>query len=332
METTLPTQPHEIVEFVIDHLHDDPATLKICALVARSWAPRSQEWLFHEVTLDSPERWDRLLDVLAISQSPVCSYIRQVMISYSRPDRIAAEKAGALFSRVHELHFMNVAMDCPLICHLTRLDALVLHWCNQILSDTSYTLKCPPSIKRLNVVQDVSFMDVVDWLDMFTNLDSLREFSLSLSIKNHFPRAVHFITSHPSITNMSLYFSIWIEYSDLMNRMSILEIRHLHTKISLNRSSRAGYAEPLQFGYRLRRQRGDCPLSLRITADRRSSQPRPHIDSVRIFRSPGAIRAAGFSAYARHGLVHSGRSCVATASSGDCVSFYSRSGRWRQAL
>ena len=51
--------PPEILDIVIDHLHDEPTALRACCLVSKSWVPRSRTHLFGHVTFTytSIERW-----------------------------------------------------------------------------------------------------------------------------------------------------------------------------------------------------------------------------------------------------------------------------------
>jgi hypothetical protein len=45
----------EILDLVVDHLHDDPATLETCCVVSKSWVPRTQRHLFAHVEFDTLE-------------------------------------------------------------------------------------------------------------------------------------------------------------------------------------------------------------------------------------------------------------------------------------
>jgi len=42
--------PPEILDFIIDHLRDEPTTLKTCCVVSKSWVPRTRRHLFARVT------------------------------------------------------------------------------------------------------------------------------------------------------------------------------------------------------------------------------------------------------------------------------------------
>ena len=48
--------PPELLDHIIDHLHDDPTTLKACCVVAKSWVPRTQSHLFARVEFDAGQK------------------------------------------------------------------------------------------------------------------------------------------------------------------------------------------------------------------------------------------------------------------------------------
>jgi len=45
--------PPEILDLIIDDLHDEPATLKSCCVVSKSWVPRARKYLFSHVKFHS---------------------------------------------------------------------------------------------------------------------------------------------------------------------------------------------------------------------------------------------------------------------------------------
>jgi len=62
---TIMTNPYllqEILDDIIDLLHDEPETLKRCCLVSKSWAPRARKHLFARIEFQSPselESWKK---------------------------------------------------------------------------------------------------------------------------------------------------------------------------------------------------------------------------------------------------------------------------------
>ena len=45
--------PPELLDHIVDHLHDNPTTLKACCVVAKSWVPRARSHLFARVKFDT---------------------------------------------------------------------------------------------------------------------------------------------------------------------------------------------------------------------------------------------------------------------------------------
>ena len=55
METTMSRSlPPEILDLIVDHLHDETTTLKACCAVSKSWIPRTRKHLFACVELHGP--------------------------------------------------------------------------------------------------------------------------------------------------------------------------------------------------------------------------------------------------------------------------------------
>ena len=57
--------PPELDDLIIDHLYDDWRALACCALVRRSWLPRSRYHFWHELRLAcSDDEMHKLIDLL----------------------------------------------------------------------------------------------------------------------------------------------------------------------------------------------------------------------------------------------------------------------------
>lgn len=50
--TRYPVVPYELVDYIIDHLHNDISSLENCALVCRSWLPSSRFHMFRRIEVD----------------------------------------------------------------------------------------------------------------------------------------------------------------------------------------------------------------------------------------------------------------------------------------
>jgi hypothetical protein len=57
-----PHLPRETLDYIVDHLHDNPQALQQCSLVCKSWVPQTQKHLFAEVDFETDrelELWKR---------------------------------------------------------------------------------------------------------------------------------------------------------------------------------------------------------------------------------------------------------------------------------
>ena len=71
----------EILDPIVDHLHDEPATLKACCLVSKSWVPRTRRHFFDVVDFFSPRRLELWMKTFPDpSNSPAC-YTRSLRLS-----------------------------------------------------------------------------------------------------------------------------------------------------------------------------------------------------------------------------------------------------------
>jgi hypothetical protein len=69
--------PPELVDRIIDHLHDHQVSLKACALTCRTWRFASQYHFFKTVGLPGEGRAEELLDIVIRSPS-VARLVEQV--------------------------------------------------------------------------------------------------------------------------------------------------------------------------------------------------------------------------------------------------------------
>ena len=48
--------PPELLDLIVEHLRDEPTTLKACCIVSKSWISRIRKYLFARIRIRSPER------------------------------------------------------------------------------------------------------------------------------------------------------------------------------------------------------------------------------------------------------------------------------------
>ena len=83
--------PPEILDLILDHLYDEPTTLRACCLVSKSWVPRTRRHLFDRVDFHPPiillESWMKTFP--DPFKSPAC-YSRSLNFCHLRfPDDTA---------------------------------------------------------------------------------------------------------------------------------------------------------------------------------------------------------------------------------------------------
>ena len=113
---SLPLLPVELLDHIVDYLHDTRDALKSCRLVSRSWAPRTRKHLFANVTFYDAkdlQSWKNMFP--DPSTSPAC-YTKNLTIRCPKAVTSAdldAEERGwiAAFSRV--VHFDLNLRDAP---------------------------------------------------------------------------------------------------------------------------------------------------------------------------------------------------------------------------
>lgn len=135
-----PYLPQELVDHIIDHLHDDRLTLNHCSLVSRAWLPTSRLHLFAKVsltvspanTLDPTELCKRLHRLLSTTPSLIPN-IRELDICEGCPGQPQAGPHGAISMR--STTWVTTERTFPqllkLLTHLQRVEfsaQSTLHW------------------------------------------------------------------------------------------------------------------------------------------------------------------------------------------------------------
>ena len=137
--------PPEMVDLIIDHLHDQPATFKTCCVVSKSWVPRTRKQLFSHVEFHdskSPSNYGRgpfrilptlplFVDASVVDPGAV-NWIRTFHnvehLNFSDASRAVLVPFYGFSSAVRSLHLTRSTADVfDLICSLPLLEDLTLH-------------------------------------------------------------------------------------------------------------------------------------------------------------------------------------------------------------
>ncbi|KAF5378516.1 hypothetical protein D9615_007155 [Tricholomella constricta] len=186
--------PHELIDCIIDHLHDDRAALSACCFVCKAWMASSRYHLFKDIVLGH-EHCDDILALPPPSMFAVAarrlmltnkdflppgiehfSSINSFYLLGSTPNADMLTRIPLLFSRITLLELNKVPFDSfahmvQLVCALPNLETLthsMCHW-NQEIDQPPAELRLPPRLHTLNILS----LRLHVFLDWFNALDSL---------------------------------------------------------------------------------------------------------------------------------------------------------------
>ncbi|TCD64220.1 hypothetical protein EIP91_004355 [Steccherinum ochraceum] len=117
--------PQELVDMVLDHLHEDKRTLKACTLVSPSWLDTSRHHLFYDLTVpvsEDTKSFDAFTDFL-INTPLIATYIRDLRLRHGS----TSLEPFAFFTAVPKSQ-TRIGPDhlACILANLPRLQALLL--------------------------------------------------------------------------------------------------------------------------------------------------------------------------------------------------------------
>lgn len=73
--------PQELIDIVLDNLHDDQRSLRQCSLVCKAWVPRCRSYIFEHIYLKSEDvdRWRRMMEASPEYSNLVRSFTRSFL-------------------------------------------------------------------------------------------------------------------------------------------------------------------------------------------------------------------------------------------------------------
>jgi hypothetical protein len=101
-----PSLPPEILDHVVDLLHDEPKALRNCCIVAKPWVARTRKHLFADIDFSSPEDLESWKETFLDPSNSPAYYTRTLVVRYPQVITAAdAEEGGWIrtFSRVVRL-------------------------------------------------------------------------------------------------------------------------------------------------------------------------------------------------------------------------------------
>ena len=183
--------PQELVDHIIDHLHDDPLALSNCARVCRGWLPTSRHHFFAKISLKATsahngpavpqERCKQLYAVL--TQSPEIIYnIRELEICEGSPHH-HHDHHPELSSTTWITTERTLTALFKMLTHLQRLDfsaTSILYW--KLLPPTFqsalWTLLSLPTLTYIRL-HSWAFPDLSSLASILARCNNLTAFALS---------------------------------------------------------------------------------------------------------------------------------------------------------
>ena len=101
-----PDLPPEIIDWIVDFLHDKPDTLKTCCLASKSWVPRTRKHLFASIEFDSAKTVESWKETFPDPSNSPAYYTHTLCFRRAPAVTAAGTGAGGLiqsFSRVARL-------------------------------------------------------------------------------------------------------------------------------------------------------------------------------------------------------------------------------------
>ena len=153
--------PPEILDLIVDHLHDEQTTLKACCLVSKSWIPRTRKHLFAYIRFNSTNRpiqsWKRTFP--DPSNSPA-HHVSTLSLQGVFATRLADPGVGPWirsFNRVGTL-------DGRLGCYKDRVSLVQLHGFSPTLKSLRLGLTNIPLSKVFNLVCSFPLLEDLELL------------------------------------------------------------------------------------------------------------------------------------------------------------------------
>ena len=147
-----PDLPPEILDCIVDLLHDQPEVLRQCCLVSKSWVPRTRKHLFAEVIFHNEKHLRSWKETFPDpSTSPAC-YAKTLFVGRSRVAVAADAEVGSWirgFSRVVRL---TVLADRP--------SSLVpFHGLSPVIKSLRVTAPAFPSSRIIDLILSLPLLE-----------------------------------------------------------------------------------------------------------------------------------------------------------------------------
>jgi hypothetical protein len=239
---SIPQLPAEILDHIIDHLHDTAVALRNCCLVSKSWIPRTRKLLFADVNFLTTKSLQSWKETFPDPSTSPAYYTKTLSVSSSEVVTTADAGVGGWitgFSRV--VHLVVGSSDYP-------VSFVPFHGFSPVIKSLRVTIFALPSPHIFNLtisfplLEDLAVTihhkalpddndDGSDWLPssstpMFTG-------SLELRLWGGMKPVTHWLLSLPGGIHFRKLIWVWFHEENLSLMMALVE-RCSHTLESLD--------------------------------------------------------------------------------------------------
>ena len=237
-----PYLPAELLDHIIDHLHDTRDALRSCCLVSKSWIPRTRKHLFADLSFYAEENLESWKKTFPNPSTSPSRYTETLRIDCPHVVTVAdAEPGGWIRDFIHVAHLILSNYD-------GRRDSLLpFHGFSPVLKSIHVELDFPPLtldlVLSFPLLEDLSVTFYAMGIDNDDGSDGSSTIiqpsnppmltgSLNLAITGLKP-FIRQILSQPSGINFRKFTATWTHEGDILPTAALVE-KCSHSLESLN--------------------------------------------------------------------------------------------------
>ena len=152
-----PHLPAELLDYIVDFLHDRGDDLKSCCLVSKSWIPRTRMHLFADVKFSSADHLESWKETFPDPLISPARYAKTLFVNISRPRVVTAADAEpggwtSGFSSVVHLEVVARVLDGGLFYDKSAISFIPFHGFSPVLKSLHATFYTVPSSQVFDLV------------------------------------------------------------------------------------------------------------------------------------------------------------------------------------
>jgi hypothetical protein len=152
-----PYLPPEILDSIVDLLHDDPKTLKNCCLASKSWVPRTRMHLFARIVFKCPAHLKSWKESFPDPENSPAHHTRSLIVNVRNPrvvTTVDANEGGWVltFSNVERLELRGRISD-------SALDLVPFHNFSPVLKSLCLVFRSISLSKVINLICSLPLLE-----------------------------------------------------------------------------------------------------------------------------------------------------------------------------